>query len=216
VSAARMSVARTSAARPSLDVSQVPDHAFGSRSVMWWATVLIICIEATVFLVTIGSYFYLQGNEATWPPADTPLPGLLWPTVNVFVLLASLVPNQFVKSAAEKMNMTRVRIGMVLCDLFAIAFVVVRVFEYRQLHVSWDSNAYGSITWTLLSFHSFHLVTDLADSIVLTVLMFTRHGDKPTRFVDVAENAFYWYFVVLSWLPIYTVLYWAPRLLKNR
>ena len=108
-----------------------------------------------------------------------------------------------------------VRLWMVVCDLFAIAFVVVRVFEYRNLNVRWDSNAYGSITWTLLSFHTFHLVTDLMDSLVLTALMFTRHGYEPTRFVDEAENAFYWYFVVLSWLPVYFVLYWAPRLLSR-
>jgi cytochrome c oxidase subunit 3 len=204
-----------STARPILDVSGLPDHGFGSRSIMWWATVLIIAIEATVFVATIGSYFYLQGNEATWPPGDTLLPGLTWGTVNVFILLGSLAPNQFVKSAAERMDMKRVRIGMIIADLFAVAFVVVRVFEYGQLHVKWDSNAYGSITWTLLSFHTFHLVTDLMDSLVLTVLMFTRHGYKPTRFVDVSENSFYWYFVVLSWLPIYAVLYWAPRLLRG-
>jgi heme/copper-type cytochrome/quinol oxidase subunit 3 len=200
-------------ARPTLDVSELPDHGFGSRSIMWWATVCVIGIEATVFLVTIGSYFYLQGNETEWPPAGTPLPGLTWPTVNVFILLVSLMPNQFVKSAAEKMDQGKVRIGMVIADLFAVAFVAVRCFEFAQLHVSWDSNAYGSITWTLLGFHSFHLITDLMDSIVLTVLMFTRHGQEPVRFVDVAENCFYWYFVVLSWLPIYFVLYWAPRLL---
>ena len=33
------------------------------------------------------------------------------------------------------------------------------------------------------------------------------------RFVDVSENAVYWYFVVAAWLPIYGVLYWAPRLM---
>ena len=32
------------------------------------------------------------------------------------------------------------------------------------------------------------------------------------RFVDVSENALYWYFVVLSWLPIYAVIYIAPRI----
>jgi heme/copper-type cytochrome/quinol oxidase subunit 3 len=41
--------------------------------------------------------------------------------------------------------------------------------------------------------------------------MFTRHGTKPRRFVDVAENSFYWNFVVLTWIPIYLVLYWSPR-----
>jgi heme/copper-type cytochrome/quinol oxidase subunit 3 len=199
--------------RTSIDVSNLPEFAFGSRSIMWWATVWTIAIEGAVFAATIAAYFYLQGNEKSWPPADTPLPGLFWPTVNVLVLLLSLVPNQIVKSAAEGGNLRTVRTGMVVADLFAVAFVIVRVLEFRHLNVRWDSNAYGSITWTLLGFHTFHLVTDLADSIVLTVLMYSRHAHDPRRLVDVAENSFYWYFVVISWIPIYAVLYWSPRLL---
>jgi cytochrome c oxidase subunit 3 len=200
--------------RQIIDVSALPNHAFGSRSIMWWATTGIIAIEATVFAVTIASYFYLQGNEATWPPANTALPGLFWPTVNVAILLVSLFPNQKVKNAAEALEIGKVRVWMVIANLFAVAFIVARGFEYLRLNVSWDSNAYGSITWTLLSFHTVHLVTDFIDTLVLTVLMFTRKGAKdPRRYVDVAENCFYWYFVVLSWIPIYAVLYWAPRFL---
>lgn len=199
--------------RAAIDVSGLPDHAFGSRSIMWWATVCVMFIEGSVFVIAIATYFYLQGNESSWPPAGTPLPGLFWPTVNVLVLLSSLVPNQLAKNAAEREDLRGVRLWMTVADLFAVAFVIVRVFEYRHLNVLWDSNAYGSAAWALLSLHSLHLVTDLADSVVLTVLMFTRHAANPVRFVDVSENAFYWYFVVVSWLPIYGVLYWAPRLL---
>jgi cytochrome c oxidase subunit 3 len=197
--------------RQVIDAAPLPDHAFGSRSIMWWSTMTIIAIESTVFALAIGSYFYLQGNEEAWPPPDTALPGLFWPTVNVFILLASLIPNELTKRAAEDMRLDAVRRWMVVADLFSVAFVIVRGFEFTTLNVSWDSNAYGSVTWTLLGFHTVHLVTDLIDTLVLTVLMFTRHGDKPRRFVDVAENAFYWYFVVLTWIPIYLVLYWAPR-----
>jgi heme/copper-type cytochrome/quinol oxidase subunit 3 len=32
------------------------------------------------------------------------------------------------------------------------------------------------------------------------------------RFVDVSENSLYWYFVVLTWLPIYGFIYFAPRI----
>jgi heme/copper-type cytochrome/quinol oxidase subunit 3 len=200
-------------ARATLDVRGLPDHAFGSRSPMWWSTMCLITIEAVVFVMTIASYFYLQGNEDSWPPADTLLPGLKWPTVSVIILLVSLVPNQFVKHYAEHLEIGKVRFWIVVADLFALAFCVVRALEFTQLNVSWDSNAYGSITWTLLGFHTVHLITDLVDSLVLTALVFTKHGQEPRRLVDVAENAFYWYFVVLSWIPIYAVLYWAPRLL---
>jgi cytochrome c oxidase subunit I+III len=201
----------SAARRPRLDVSAIPDHAFGSRSIMWWSTLCVIFIESTVFFITIASYFYLQGNENEWPPGPTPLPGLWWPTVNTFVLLASLIPNHFVKKAAEAEDSARVRPWFIVADLFALAFLVIRGFEYAHLNVSWDTNAYGSVTWTLLTLHTLHLLTDFIDSVVLTVLMFTRHAEDGRRLVDVSENALYWYFVVLSWLPIYAVLYWAPR-----
>lgn len=197
--------------RQTIDIAALPDHGFGSRSIMWWSTMAIIAVEATVFVIAIASYFYLQGNEETWPPPDTHLPGVTWGTVNLVILLLSLFPNQKMKSAAESMDLRKLRMWMLIADAFALAFCVVRIFEFRELHVSWDSNAYGSQTWTLLGLHTVHLATDFIDSVVLTVLMFTRHGHESRRFVDVAENAFYWYFVVLSWIPIYLVLYWSPR-----
>jgi len=76
----------------------------------------------------------------------------------------------------------------------------------------WDANAYGSIVWLLLGLHTIHLLTDLGDTIVLAVLMFTRHGTVGKRLGDVADNATYWNFVVASWLPIYFLIYWVPRL----
>ena len=197
--------------RDTIDVSALPDHAFGSRSIMWWSTMTIIGIEATIFVLAIAAHFYLQGNEETWPPPNTNLPGVLWGSVNVGILLASLLPNELTKRAAEEMDLKKVRLWISIATAFAVAFCIVRIFEFRQLHVNWDSNAYGSSVWTLLGLHTVHLVTDLIDSMVLTVMMFTRHGREPRRFVDVAENAFYWYFVVLSWIPIYLVIYWAPR-----
>jgi len=45
---------------------------------------------------------------------------------------------------------------------------------------------------------------------VLTVLMFTG-PISGKRFVDVSENALYWYFVVGSWLFIYATVYLSPR-----
>jgi cytochrome c oxidase subunit 3 len=77
--------------------------------------------------------------------------------------------------------------------------------------VKWDHDAYGSIVWMLLGLHTTHIVTDFLDSLVLAVLMFTGPIEE-RRFIDVEENAVYWYFVVLAWLPIYGVIYWAPRL----
>ena len=61
-----------------------------------------------------------------------------------------------------------------------------------------------------MGLHVTHLLTDLVDTIVLAVLFFTPLVEGK-RFMDASENADYWYFVVVSWVPIYLVIYWAPR-----
>ena len=135
------------------------------------------------------------------------LPG----TLLTLVLLASLIPNQLVKGAARAQGLGRTRLGLVIMSVFGIFPLILRVFEFRALNVLWDSNAYGSIVWTLLGLHTLHIATDLADTLVLTALMFTRHGHMIRRFSDVNDNAVYWDFVVVSWLPIYALIYWFPR-----
>jgi heme/copper-type cytochrome/quinol oxidase subunit 3 len=56
-----------------------------------------------------------------------------------------------------------------------------------------------------------HVLTDFVDSMVLAAVIFVGPIDE-RRFVDVSENAMYWYFVVLSWVPIYAVIYLVPRI----
>ena len=194
-----------------LDVSALPPGAFGSRSLMWWGTMGLVLIESTVFVLAIAAYFYLGVRHPRWPPDGIAPPDLFWGTVNTAILALSLVPNELARRAGENVDLKRVRLWMVASLVFAIAFNVVRAYEFGHLNVRWDHDAYGSIVWLLLGLHSVHIVTDFLDSATLAVLMFTGPIEE-RRFVDVEENSAYWYFVVLAWLPIYGVIYWAPRL----
>jgi cytochrome c oxidase subunit III len=193
----------------SLDVSQLPSFVYGHRSLMWWSTMGVIAIEGTVFALSVGSYFYLRANADTWPPGVAS-PDLLWGTLNTLVMLLSILPNHYTKRAASDRHLGRARVGMFACLALATAFLGIRILEFGALNCSWDTNAYGSIAWLLLGLHTVHLVTDFLDSSVLYVLMLTGPLEGK-RYVDVAENAMYWDFVVLAWLPIYAVIYWAPR-----
>ena len=62
----------------------------------------------------------------------------------------------------------------------------------------------------LTTYCSIHLLTDFIDTVVLTALMFTSRISG-RRFADVSENALYWWFVVASWVVIYSTIYIAPR-----
>jgi heme/copper-type cytochrome/quinol oxidase subunit 3 len=160
---------------------------------------------------SLSFYFYLRIYVAEWPPPSPP-PDLFYGTANTLVLLLSIAPNQWVKGAAERQDLRGVRISLLICLAFSTAFLSLRAFEFLTLNCRWDTNAYGSIVWAIMGFHIFHLFTDALDSPVLTGLMFTRRIEG-ARFVDVSENAVYWYFVVGAWPPHYAVVYFAPRLL---
>jgi len=194
-----------------LDVAALPEYAFGHNGLIWWGTVGFMVIEGSVFVMALVAYFFLRTRVAEWPPS-LPNPDIALGTANTLILLASIIPNHMTKKAAEQLDLRKVRILLPICLAFGVAFVAVRVFEFGSLNCSWDDNAYASIVWFIMGVHSLHLVTDVVDSFVLTGLIFTAHAD-PTRMVDVSENALYWDFVVLSWIPIYLTIYFAPRLL---
>jgi cytochrome c oxidase subunit I+III len=192
-----------------VDVAALPDHAFGHHGI-WWGTVSFMVIEGTMFITVLVTYYYLRLRVPFWPPSVAD-PSLTWGTVNTLILLVSCIPNHLAKKAAEDYDLGRVRLWLVVAMAFGLAFLVVRAFEFASLAVWWDTNAYGSVVWTLMGLHTTHLATDFLDTGVLTVLMFTRHGRELRRFVDISENGLYWYFVVASWIPIYLTVYFAPR-----
>lgn len=195
---------------PELDVSDLPTYAFGTRMTTWWGTLGFCVLEGMGFALAIAAYLFLWVNSVEWP-LDTGPPGLLWGTLILLVMLASLLPNWLAQRNARAERLGPVRRDLVIMSLIGILLLVLRWFEFTALGVPWDRNAYGSIVWVLLGLHTAHLLTDLGDTIVLTVLMFTRHGHGK-RFSDVEDNAFYWNFVVLAWVVLYGLLYWVPRL----
>ncbi|MDB5856975.1 MAG: cytochrome oxidase subunit [Ramlibacter sp.] len=192
-----------------LDVAELPTVVFSHRSLMWWGTLGMMAIEGTFFGLALMAYFYLRSHQATWPITSRP-PDLLWGTLNTVLMLASFVPAHLAKRAAERLDLQAVRLWLVVCVAFGLAFVGVRALEFAALNVRWDSSAYGSVVWLLLGLHTTHIVTDLIDTMVLTALFYRGPLDGK-RFVDVSENCFYWYFVVATWLPFYLVIYWGAR-----
>ena len=192
-----------------LDVSQLRSYAFGPHGIMWWGTMAIIAIEGFVFALAIAAYFYLRTLSDTWP-MGVPPPDLLFGIINTLVLLASVVPNDLARRAANRHDLAKVRLWMLVALAFGVVFCIVRIFEFRSLNVGWDANAYGSIVWLLMGLHTVHLLTDVLDSSVLAAVMF-HEPIEGKRFADVAENSMYWDFVVVAWLPIYAVIYWGAR-----
>jgi heme/copper-type cytochrome/quinol oxidase subunit 3 len=112
---------------------------------------------------------------------------------------------------AKAKTLVKVRAALVVMSILGVIPLIIRAYEFPALKVKWDANAYGSVVWAMLGLHTTHLITDLIETLVLTALMFTRHGDTARRYGDIEDNAMYWNFVVAAWIPIYLCIYAVPR-----
>ena len=192
------------------DLANLPESAMGPRHLVWWGNIGFMAIEGTVFALAMGCYLYLMSQTAGWPPNGIRPPDLFWPVVLTVGLLLSAIPNLWVRRKAIAKDEHGVRIGTLAMTIFGLVLLIPRAFEFGYLHVTWHDNAYGSVVWMLLVLHTSHLITDIGDTAVQSVWLYTHEvGDD--QFADVEDNANYWTFVVLSWIPVGALIYLAPR-----
>ncbi|RSV35844.1 cytochrome C oxidase subunit III [Sphingomonas sp. ABOLE] len=193
------------------DVSGLPESASGAKHLVWWGNIGFMAIEGTAFALAAGTYLYLMSQTHGWPPAGIRPPDLFWPAILTLGLLLSELPNLWVRRRAIAKDERGVRFGTLGMTIFGLVLLIPRALEFAHLNVHWSDNAYGSLTWMLIILHTSHLITDIGDTAVQAVWLFTHEvGDD--QFADVEDNANYWTFVVLSWLPVGALIYLAPRL----
>ncbi len=193
------------------DLSSLPASAGGPRHLVWWGNLGFMLIEGTGFALAAAVYLYLMTQAHQWPPPGDYLPGLLWSGVFTVGLVLSAIPNCWVLRCARNKNVAGVRWGTAGMVVIAMLLMVPRALEFSHLGVPWHQDAYGSVIWLLLVLHTTHIVTEWGESGVIATWLFT-HRVEDDQFADVEDNANYWNFVVLAWLPLYALIYWAPRL----
>ena len=196
------------------DVAELPTHAFSHRSLTWWGIIGFMIIEGGFFALAGAAYFFLMSHEQEWAPRPWNPPTPIAGTLFLIVMLLSEIPNTMIKKAANAYDVAAVRKLLPVMAAIGLPLVVIRGFEFNSLNVLWYDNAYGSIIWALLLLHTTHILTDWMDTIVLWRLMKTPHGEEPRRLVDVDENALYWRFVWLSWIPLFILIYVLPALFR--
>ena len=193
-----------------VDVSRLPYLVTGPRTPVWWGIIFLITIETAVFGTLISSYFYLRLGEPQWPPAGIEPPKLFLPTINTFILLASSVAMHQADAAISRGDERRMTLSATVAIGLALVFLGLKVLEYSDVDYLWYTHSYGSIVWAITGFHAAHVIAVMLKTILVGVQ--ARLADfRQGRRVVVQSNGIYWHFVVGIWIPLYIVLYWAPR-----
>jgi heme/copper-type cytochrome/quinol oxidase subunit 3 len=188
------------------------DDAFSHHAPSWWGNRLLIFVEGAAFAILAASYFYIRWNFDAWPPPRTHLPDLGVSSINLLVLAVSAAPFWNAARLAQR-HERPVVVGawLTLGVLFGMGAIVLRFLEFAALHTRFDSSAYGSITWTILAVHLAHLLAGTLQTGLIALVMFVGPVEKK-HYTDAGAVAVYWYFVVISWVALYLIVFIAPRL----
>jgi cytochrome c oxidase subunit III len=193
-----------------LDVTLLPRTVFGTRDMMWWGTLAFVIVEGFTLVLCAAVYLYLRKNFATWPPEGIPRPSLVAPTIHVALMLSSLPLLVWVGRRAVEFDLAKVRLGLTIAAVYSLVFCLFRAWELTQsLNVRWDANAYGSAQWMVVGSHATLLAVQLIEVLGMAGIFWIGPIEKK-HFSDASDVAFYWHFIVLSWLPLYVLSFLMP------
>lgn len=190
--------------RQRLDVSELRLFAFGSRSTLFWGTLLLCCIEGTAFAILFASYFYLRGNFHEWPPSRQMEP--IGGAISAFVLVASIAPMAQTMKAARTLDLRATRRWQTISTAVGAVGLALRFWEFHALPFPWNENAYASVVWVIFGFHTADYVAEIGEMFVLSSLLFKGPVEEK-HFEDIEVNALFWSFLALAWVPLSAVMY---------
>lgn len=175
-----------------------------------YAVYCVILTEATLFVSLFASYYYLGSNKFRWS-IDKP-PKLLL----AFIMLAILISSSFVMMWGERLlkkgeeKMARIAVGITI--FMGFIFLGVQGYEYSD---HWKTltpltDSYGSIFYTITTFHAAHVIVGLLLLSYLAILpSYAVTKYPPYRAYRVVS--LYWHFVDIIWLFVVLLLYVVPH-----
>ena len=176
-----------------------------------WAMELTIATEAALFLCLFFAYFYLAKGGWRWL-AEEP-PKLTLAIIMLIVLLSSSGVLFWGEEQVKKRHYGKARASLLITVLMGLGFLVLSAFDYKGHleKLTPRSDAYGSIFYTVTTFHVAHLIVGLIMLAYVLLLPRIEPVNAPPH--QPFHNAsLYWHFVDAVWVFIVAFLYVAPNI----
>ena len=187
---------------------------------LYWAR-----LQALPSLASLENEILWPDFKAVWPSAAQGITGSPagiveafttmgpWPipTINTILLLTSGVTLTIAHHALIANQRARAIGFMWLTVILGVTFLGFQAYEYRhaysELNLKLSSGIYGSTFYMLTGFHGFHVFVGMLMLLFITVRLMKGHF-TPQRHFGFEGAAWYWHFVDVVWLGLYTLVYW--------
>lgn len=154
----------------------------------------------------------------TWPLFRTPGGTMTesmgpWglPFVNTVILVTSSVTVTFAHWALKKDHRMALGLWLFLTVALGSTFLTLQIIEYMhaydELGLSLASGIYGSTFFLLTGFHGAHVTLGTIMLTIMLLRVFRGHFTPDNHFAFEATS-WYWHFVDVIWLFLFTFVYW--------
>jgi cytochrome c oxidase subunit 3 len=175
---------------------------------------LFIASEVMFFVAWFWAYFNasLFPTEAigsVWPPHDVQtFDPFELPLLNTLILLLSGVTVTWAHHALREGDRKGMLQGLALTILLGALFTSVQAYEYSHAAFSFRGGIYGSTFFMATGFHGAHVIIGTIFLIVCWFRAYAGHF-KPDHHFGFEAAAWYWHFVDVVWLFLFTGIYVA-------
>jgi cytochrome c oxidase subunit 3 len=188
-------------------------HTAPVRIGMCYGMVLFIASEVMFF----SAWFWAFFNASLFPPAAIggvwPPPGVVtldpWdlPFLNTLILLSSGVTVTWAHHALREGNRSHVLQGLAITIVLGITFTAIQAYEYGHAAFGFRDGIYSTVFYMATGFHGFHVIIG---TIFLIVCFFRARAGHftPEHHFGFEAAAWYWHFVDVVWLFLFTSIYW--------
>jgi cytochrome c oxidase subunit 3 len=155
-----------------------------------------------------SSLFPTAAMGGTWPPEGIQV-FRAWdlPFVNTLILLTSGTTVTWAHHALKEGNRQGLIQGLWLTIILGAAFTGIQAYEYGHAAFSISGGIYGSTFFMATGFHGLHVIIG---TIFLTVCLIRAYQGhfKPDQHFGFEAAAWYWHFVDVVWLFLFSCIYW--------
>ena len=177
-----------------------------------YGMLLFIASEVMFFLAWFWAYFNasLYPTEqigGIWPPEGiaTFNPWHL-PLVNTLILLTSSTTVTWAHHAVRAGNKKGAVQGLIVTVVLGLLFTCVQAYEYSQAPFAFDGGIYGSTFFMATGFHGAHVIIGTLFLIVCLFRAAAGHF-KPEHHFGLEAAAWYWHFVDVVWIFLFSCIY---------
>jgi|SRR5262245_9747226 len=175
------------------------------------AVACLIATEAALFTIFVVAYLFYIGKSVSGPSPAQVLEVPVWATI---CLLSSSFTIVCAQRALEQQRIPRFQLWWGLTSCLGAAFLWATAGEWYRLivqnHVTIGTNLFGTTFFSLVGLHATHVTVGL----VLLVLVFAlslRGYVRPAHGEPIEMLAWYWHFVDVVWVVVFTVVYLISR-----